>query len=103
MSQKTSTIVHPQDLLRTGVSASAKEMAEVFLRVGLADSMEQAEYLAAVHEMDLGFCQFHAAMAVGRLAGANLNPVDMASDDFINLYNSLANQTLRQMSAQGSA
>lgn len=103
MSKKINTIVDPKDLLKTGVSASAKEMARMFLATGLADSMEQAEYLAIVQEMDFGFRSYHAAMAVGRLAGPDLNPVDMNSDEFVSLYNSLANQTLRQMPAQGSA
>lgn len=103
MSKKINTIVDPKDLMASGIRQSEADMAQVFIDIGLAASRLQAEYLAVVHAMDLGFRQYHAAMAVGRLAGPDLDPVDMASDDFVNLYNELANNTLRQMPAQGRA
>lgn len=98
------TVVNPKNLFKNAsATAEIREWADLFMEFGVAKSDEQAMYFAIVQTMELGFRQYHAAMAVGRLAGEKLDPVNLESGEFHNLYNRLANRTLAGMPAQGRA
>lgn len=100
---KSQTIVDPNVIVPEFATKDVQELACIFLETGFADSMKQALYLATVRYMNLGWREHHVAMAVGRMAGPDLNPVDTTSPEFARLCWRLAQETLLSMPAEGRA